>query len=58
LCTEWAYPDEDEEIHWAQRAWSRASSDKGADAELKVQALRLVTQTHLCRHLLELMRTS
>jgi hypothetical protein len=42
LCTEWPYPDEDNEICWAQRAWSRASSDKGADAELKSQALRLV----------------
>jgi hypothetical protein len=43
LCTEWPYPDEDEEICWAQRAWSRASSDKRADAELKAQALRLVS---------------
>jgi hypothetical protein len=42
LCTEWPYPDEDQEIDWAKRAWSRASRDKGVNAELMPQALRLV----------------
>jgi hypothetical protein len=42
LCTEWPYPNEEQEISWAQRAWSRACSDKGSDAELTPQALKLV----------------
>jgi hypothetical protein len=52
LCTEWPYPDEDQEMQWAQRAWSRASSDKGSDAELRPQALKLVSYMQLSTHLL------
>jgi hypothetical protein len=42
VCTEWAYPDGDQEVHWARRAWSRASSEKGSSTELKSEALKLV----------------
>jgi hypothetical protein len=43
LCTEWPYPDENQEIRWAQRAWNTACAEKGSTAELLAQALRLVT---------------
>jgi hypothetical protein len=52
LCTEWAYPDEDQEVQWARRAWSRASSEKGTNTELKPEALKLVNLQYFCRHLL------
>jgi hypothetical protein len=52
LCIEWPYLDEDQEMQWACHAWSRASSDKGSDAELRPQALKLVLYMHLSNHLL------
>jgi hypothetical protein len=39
---EWPYPNEEQEISWGQHAWSRACSDKGSDAKLTPQALKLV----------------